>query len=510
MSYRRRIVVTGVALGWVALAFWMGGRGAARPAAAPQGKEKGGPTRSYLGAMTCGGARCHDSKPDPNEELVCLCTEFKTWSEEDRHKIAYRVLLLTDRAKEMGKLLPNKVPVFENEACLSCHSVVDAKIDKGFPRDEGVTCVVCHGPYEEWVNLHYQRVKPEKWRDLPPEEKQQRFGMTDLSTPIKRATLCASCHVGDLNPNKPAKFVTHEMYAAGHPPLPGFEAATFSDQMPKHWKYLREKPKKIQKILHYDGVDEERTKFILVNAAVSLGESMRLIKCQAVDCAKDPDPDKRTLDFANFDCYACHHDLKSPSWRQARVNAGKPGRVPMRPWPSALVRLAVGHAADDDAEAKRLDGEFAAKWRRLQAAFEDRPFGDPEKIALAANDLERWADALAGKLDKKPCDEAAARKLQARLPSLFDGETPDYDSARQIAWAFDVMYQELQTPPRKPDPRIEEVVKSLRNDLKLDLPSGQKHSISEELSDGLKRRNSYNPDEFKKALATLSALVGGK
>ena len=33
----------------------------------------------------------------------------------------------------------------------------------------------------------------------------------------------------------------HEWYAAGHPPLPSFELATFESQMPAHWKSLREK-----------------------------------------------------------------------------------------------------------------------------------------------------------------------------------------------------------------------------------------------------------------------------
>ena len=62
--------------------------------------------------------------------------------------------------------------------------------------------------------------------------------MTDLWDPVKRATKCASCHIG--NPGE-QKVVTHAMYAAGHPPLPGLETATFSDAMPRHWEYLREK-----------------------------------------------------------------------------------------------------------------------------------------------------------------------------------------------------------------------------------------------------------------------------
>ncbi len=151
------------------------------------------------------------------------------------------------------------------------------------------------------------------------------------------------------------------------------------------------KPKEAQELLRYDGVDEERTKLVLVSAAVSLRESMRLLAREAADCAKAVDTDKRALDLANFDCYACHHDLKSPSWRQKRGYAGKPGRVPMRPWPTALVKLAI-HQAAKDAEAGVMEDVFTKKWQRLQAAFEAKPFGDAKKIAPAADDLANWAE----------------------------------------------------------------------------------------------------------------------
>ena len=41
--------------------------------------------------------------------------------------------------------------------------------------------------------------------------------------PVRRTELCLSCHLGSTSENK---MVTHAMYAAGHPPLPGFEMET--------------------------------------------------------------------------------------------------------------------------------------------------------------------------------------------------------------------------------------------------------------------------------------------
>ena len=100
--------------------------------------------------------------------------------------------------------------------------------------------------------------------------------------------------------------------------------------MPRHWQYLREKPEEARElILKKKRVDREQTRLVLVGAAVNLRESMRLLRDQAAECAKATDPDKRALDFASFDCYACHHDLQSKSWRQKRPAAGRPGRPPM-------------------------------------------------------------------------------------------------------------------------------------------------------------------------------------
>ena len=64
------------------------------------------------------------------------------------------------------------------------------------------------------------------------EEKQKDWGMTDLWNPVNRTQVCSSCHIGDADPDK-HRFVTHAMYAAGHPPLPAFETAAFSDSMPR-------------------------------------------------------------------------------------------------------------------------------------------------------------------------------------------------------------------------------------------------------------------------------------
>src|SRR5262249_1588918 len=160
---------------------------------------------------------------------VCECTEFTKWQTEDKHSTAYAALTYP-RSKEMGRLLWNDEDVTKRKECLSCHAVALTPADRkdpSFQLEQGGPCVICHGPREEWIDAHSAFRKRPKWRALTPAEKEKQYGLADLWTPSKRAALCASCHVGRIQQGEPDKFVTHEMYAAGHPPLPSFEAATF-------------------------------------------------------------------------------------------------------------------------------------------------------------------------------------------------------------------------------------------------------------------------------------------
>jgi hypothetical protein len=495
------------------------GRGEAKKAPPPKAPAAGPPTPLYFGVGACSNAGCH-TLPAPTKwprPLLCRCDEGTRWAEKDKHGDAYRVLL-GDRSKRMGAIL--KLTPHQDARCLSCHAAVveDKELLKRsqevfFKLEDGVSCVVCHGAHQEWVTKHGAFLEVPKWRPLTRAQKEAQFGMRDLWDPVKRAELCASCHIGNVG-SSVRKFVTHEMYAAGHPPLPGFEVAFFSDQMPRHWQYRSEKKDaSVRKELGYDGKEQEQTKLVLVGAAVSLREAMRLLEAQADECRKAKEPGLASLDLANFDCYACHHELRSTSWRQKRGFAGRPGRVPMRPWPTALVKLALRHAAADEAEARRLSAEYDKQWQALRAAFDRRPYGSPAHIAPAAKKLGDWADGLARALDKKGCDPPEARKLLAGLPGLYKDEALDYDSARQVGWALRVLCQELEGGGRE----VDGALALLDRHLKLTLPvraegaEGRKQgSIVKELPDRLRHLSRYDPAVFRKALLGLEGRLGKK
>ncbi len=441
-------------------------------AQAPAEKSKGRPTKMYFGSSEC--ARCHRT-PLPNEPapLLCRCTEVVVWEKDDKHRDAFRVLG-EPRALEMARAL-GFADATKEKSCLACHGVdtVGAAVHRSFKAEEGVTCAVCHGPYKEWVDKH-GGIDREEWRNYKREDKERTFGMTDLWDPVRRTQLCASCHVGN---RAEGKFVTHAMYAAGHPPLPSFEVATFSDAMPRHWQYLSEKPPEAQKLLSYDPARRERSALVAVGGLVTFREAMRLLAADARVAAEAG----TGLDLAHFDCTACHHDLRSPSWRQRRGFGAAPGRPRAHEWPAALL------------------GDTDLGLGELRRAFGARPLGDPKAVAVAAEKLAAWADAAAARKGALTTDEA--RRLLRDLATPPPGQVDDYDSARQRAWALRVVDLELDPAgsPRRP------TIASLTKELRLDLPSGRARQILEELPEALRARADYDPQVFRKRLAEIGA-----
>ncbi len=434
-------------------------------------------------------AECHTGPPKDN--LLCPCTEYPTWRDNDKHQGAFLVLK-DERSQRMGKVLGIDVTQ-PKEGCIRCHSVDvgDKPQDETFHIEEGVSCVVCHGAFKEWVKDHGLPLERKQWRARPRKMKEEQFGMTDLWHPEKRTKMCVSCHIGNVGEGK---FVTHAMYAAGHPPLPGLEVATFCEQMPRHWQHLSEKKEDIQKLLGFDRASDrsERLKLVAVGSLATLRESMGLLAAQAERCASAKDADDRVLDLANFDCYACHHDLRSSSWRQRRGYVGTPGRPQMRSWPVWLARNTLEVMKGDEA-AKSLD----AGLKNLYSAFSVQPFGSCPEIATAARALASQLDQWVTELAKPEAhyDQATAVRYLRKLCSIGEQATPDYDGARQIAWAFETIYEEWKPKAKDKDPRITEVIGALKRDLNLELPkrapgwNPRKNRLSRRLFPTLCRRS---------------------
>jgi hypothetical protein len=453
---------------------------------------------------------CHSHPKDYEEaQVICRMNESLTWKGIDKHAKAFESFLTENsRAQDIGKRLG--IDVTKHRPCLACHSVIDWQKDTpnapagkdpipmpGFDRRlNGVSCVACHGAFSEWTLQHQQYRRP-AWRNLSRQEKQGLKGMLDLWNPVTRAAKCVSCHVGKSSEDK---VITHQMYAAGHPPLPGIEVFTFSNAMPRHWEYLGEKLNRIKnkkpevrKAIerNFNRGRLEKTELVAASGLVLLREWLDRFTAQtdARAGANLPWPD-----YANFDCSACHHDLATPGWRQSRGKSGPVGR-PLAPiWPSALVELGV--VAANPAQAATRLKEFDQKLHKLEEAISVRPFGDKDQSAAAATALICWAEPIVAELTNARIDCAAALGLLDRILQVAQSKKPDYDAARQLYWAYRAIYEELE-PKVDPKAPIPALLAAIDVEFAFGLPSaGQQELIENTLARRLKASASFDPDKF--------------
>jgi hypothetical protein len=212
------------------------------------------------------------------------------------------------------------------------------------------------------------------------------------------------------------------MYAAGHPPLSGFEIESFIDRMPSHWHYPTKQPGDPQPF--------ERTRKILIGSVVALRASIEL----AMNDAKQ----YNSLDFARLDCYACHHDLADSQWRQLREAHGIPGRPLLAVGSIPIVEVAARVVRGQDA-ARQMDGLV----EQLRTPFVEATFGDPDQLARLGPTVVAGCKKLEKQLNKDLTAEQA-REVLHDIAQFGASEPVDFDTARQLMGAWRVVYLELK------------------------------------------------------------------
>ncbi len=267
--------------------------------------------RQLQGTASCAASVCHGGN-----ELGQPRSEFTTWNALDPHVRAYQSLL-SESGQEIAKHL-NLKTAHEEPLCLKCH--VDPGYENARPnfrKEDGVGCESCHGAALAWLTPHYRRNTP--W------EEKQTLGMTETKDLAVRVEVCARCHVGT-----PDCAVDHDLIAAGHPAL-RFEFATYFANLPPHWNV--EKDKKTKRGQQANVIDFELCAWA-IGQLITSANALELLSHRA-----DPNSQKPWPEFAELDCFACHHDLQAKTWRQQAEHIGKrrPGTLTWNPWYRALL-----------------------------------------------------------------------------------------------------------------------------------------------------------------------------
>ncbi len=473
---------------------------------APAPVEQDASKNKYLGNSNC--KQCHNDpdqfKQAPQVQYFVKYDEYDTWITKDKHSLAYSNLL-GERGKKMATLLGISDPTELKAGCIGCHGAGQAEATNRigtelFNPRVGVSCENCHGPSSNWSQEH---ALPE-FRKRTTEDR-EKLGMIDLRSPAIQSAQCLSCHLGKSDEGK---VVTHEMYAAGHPPLPSVEVATFSDFIPRHWWLVGEKPSdKVRQASGFVEGTKERTRLSLVGAAVALKTSMQLLADETKADGSTTVPGLSWPDYARFDCWSCHHDLKRESWRQVRGYQRAPGRPPVSEWPLAIVKLGIARLEMDDPSARSLTGELLGHQKAILDEATARPYGRKAALGTAAGQFAAWSDVLIQRLSAARYDEKVALKLLRKLVDSVIDEELDYDAARQIAWTIKILVEDTGTQLDANRKAIDAVLQSMETGLNLKLPAGRDYKIEDELGKGLQTINDYEPALFQKDLKTLAGLL---
>lgn len=463
----------------------------------------------YLGAGSCSAAACHGANGlRPKFALEHRSTEslsaHSTWIQRDAHAEAYQVLLkkesidILNLLRKPWKLSDKKQP-HEEARCLSCHSTLDPQsaefaANAGSGEDvpdeyrlnhsrlaDGVSCEACHGPAKQWQVPHTRH----SWRHLSQDERTA-LNFRDLRNDlVSRAQNCAECHVGG-----PGRDVNHDMIAAGHPRL-NFEFSAFHANMPAHWSHDLDRKSFHPADISQPGATPSirETKLWLVGQLATSEAALKLLENRITASRSGHGA---WPEFSEYSCYACHHDLQSPSWRQAislepwkpepgvrPLQTRKPGSYPWGTWTFSIL---------EKMDLQGASGPWADELKNLEVAMSN-PAPDRDivlKLALAAQGtLKR---ELAKHVTPASLKMAEAQTLLEHVlqngPELSGR---DWDGAAQTYLATLSLYHgkketegrlfDLKSPVWKTDPVLQSLVK-IREQLTFPVPQSPQERIN--------------------------------
>lgn len=415
------------------------------------------------GAPSCSATACHGNTSAElplsfTGELAIdrPCDSWKSsyfaWAAHDKHAHAYEVLTYDPENVERDEagVIRNRSQriitnlrqhdkswknAWEDARCLACHSnptLADAKsgnLNALSLQKEGVSCEACHGDSSNWRSPHTA------WGAKTDRNKAYaETGMTKLYDITTRAQVCVGCHVGaPAEDGIPIRDVNHDLIAAGHPRL-NFEFATYSRLMPPHW---REKDRSITDPATADqdcktahrrkpGFEAE---FWAIGQAVQAEAALKLLRARMQESVWP--------EFAEFNCYACHHGLEPQGWRQKREAGENAAGVLIWNRPTVFTENSA-------TESKQLL-DAIKKTQMVGKPLRDLTKPDPAMIDEAIRGWELWRSEG---IPKRPLDMLAILPLNAA-----DIQTIDWDQAARMFAAAIAIENGLRDERRRQDPK---------------------------------------------------------
>ncbi|QQR81763.1 MAG: hypothetical protein IPJ69_06615 [Deltaproteobacteria bacterium] len=331
-----------------------------------------------MGAVTCSAAACHGGTQKKKDE-------FSLWSTQDKHHKAYGVLF-EPRSQKMAKILGLSHVAQEDDFCLGCHAVKsDVSRNSKFDLQEGVTCEVCHGASEKWLEPHTQK----GWTH----PQSVKLGLVDLENKQVRGETCLHCH-GTID---------HKLLSAGHPDVV-FELDTFSAMMPKHWE---------------DKESWAGAKAWATGQVVSLKQHLNLLETLARE--------GRPFDEGLKNCFACHHNIYDVKWTLNDQASGK----------------AAWDHAHDIVFLDFLKIAFPEQYSLIQPKiqFLDQAFLSgterPELLIAAAQEITSRLDEILPQIPGRPWGQVMIFNLIHTIILDPQASSQGYHVAEQVFMALD-------------------------------------------------------------------------
>ena len=383
-----------------------------------------------LGTLSCSSTSCHGQIEPQPAAASTHGQAYHLWLAHDPHARAglrivqprFQEVLRRASQRADGGVDPS---VFDQ--CAKCHDPIGmaetnaltltlSQGARGHSLGRGIGCETCHGPASQWIAKHYEQgVSREDLREL---------GMVDTKDVVVRAKLCAACHVGSAEHD-----VTHDMLAAGHPPLRFEMIAHQALIQRKHW----------DDSLRGRAQPDYEVQLWGAGRIAAADSALALLERRARNAATDEtqirtDKGKAVWpELAEHNCFACHQSLRpADSSRALRVVTTRaPGVPAWQHWNFACVpsRSTEYDAALDRLRAE-LEGSFSPSPKNIaRLAAEAQAALPRDRRDITASDVFEAITNRRGEFTwDRACHELAAlnaleRSLRKRgqpleMPSL--------------------------------------------------------------------------------------------